>query len=127
MQERYRDIRDLISTPPIWFDEIGVPRYAAFEPRFASNGAAQEVALLRIRCQACRTQFFAAVSSGRHPSLREAAARGFIEYGDPPERCCEQGRTMSTETMDVVEFWDRGPKWRRDTALEWQVMPDSYR
>ena len=34
---------------------------------------------------------------------------------------------MSTETMDVVEFWDRAPKWRRDTSLEWQVMPDSYR
>lgn len=134
----YRDIRDKISDPPMWFDENAVPRYVPFSPRELSNIYAREAALVEIACQNCQTKFKVAFSRcamddvqsqmmGVGPvTLAETIKEKTIHYGDPPNiGCCPAGPTMNSDPLRVLEFWTREElEWVRDYALEIDIADD---
>jgi len=93
MHQSYRDIRDRIAEPPTWFDSDGVPRYGPFDPSMSPNIYADEVALLRIACQACQEQFLVEMHSSWRFNDNNGYSRrvmlsdrgvGNLHYGDPP-------------------------------------------
>lgn len=132
MHHNYADIRDLIPTPPIWFDERAVPRYCSFSPNAVANIYADEVVLVLIACQNCGKRFKVAMSTstteraligfgrtdGKEPmSLAVQIGTGWLHYGDPPNAgCCGAGPTMGCEDLAVLEYWRRNG----DTSLEWE-------
>lgn len=138
MLASYADIRDRIATPPLWFDESGVPRYEPFHPELSANIYADEVALVEIACQACEQTFHVAISStlserlmrqvtqaldGLPASLAERIADKSLGYGDPPNvGCCPAGPTMSSDTIRVLEYWHfpngLGGGWAREASAE---------
>lgn len=135
MNALYEDIKALTDRKPDWYDEAGVPRYAPFEPAMAHDIYCDEIALVRIRCQACLQEFLVAISWGLmqkvqwaesdkpFPTLAEQIAKGGvyqdgIHYGDPPAHGCT-GDSMNCEDLEVVEYWERFGMlkgWRRDFA-----------
>lgn len=116
----YHDITDRLGTP-IWWDEYGVPRYCDFSPLESANIYARQVALVEISCQACGHRFPVCFSSGSEVLIDEDARSvkdGIIDrtlfYGDPPNwECCGSGATMTSETVRVLQCWER------DTRYEW--------
>ena len=87
----YIDITERIAEPPKWWDEHGVPRYAEFSPYLVANIYAEEVVLVEIACQACRSLFPVAFSSqgGAGPredgrSLADNIRSGEIHYAIRP-------------------------------------------
>lgn len=131
MYRPYHDLREKLGEP-LWHDDQGVPRYAAFQPS-ACGVYDQYVALLDVACQACGQSFLVSDSTSdeAHPPkfpTREDA--GDFGYGDAPwhdeGRCA--GITMNTVTRRVVEFWtkDGGPyksDWRRRPQYEFTYDP----
>lgn len=114
MHHHYRDIRDRIAEPPKWWDESAVPRWSDFAPNEGANIYAEEIALLRIRCQNCGHEFDVAMSTCamdrafKRPSLEAMIRDGSIHYGDPPNAgCCPSGPTMNSEPVRVLQFWRR--------------------
>ena len=104
---------------PVWFDEAGVPRYVEFSPKLVTNIGAQEIALLKIRCQDCGRAFMVAKSWSKYDSVllngkigaTPKITDGDFEYGDPPNvKCCSSGYTKSSETISVVELWLKDDK-----------------
>lgn len=71
----------------------------------ANDIYAREVVLLLVSCQGCDAASVVCVSEGvRDPRpLRERPQP--LAYGDPPERCCRMGSSMSSETRQVLEVW----------------------
>lgn len=130
MNPSYADIREKLGEPK-WWDEKAVPRYCDFHPD-AVNVYANEVALVRIACQACGRQFDVAMVSdsmlvafGRR-TLRQQITDRAIHYGDPPNAgCCPAGPTMNCDDLRVLEFWERstGGAWSRDHLVE-ITLPD---
>lgn len=109
MNASYADIIDRIYEPPLWWDENAVPRYSIFTPHEASNIYADEVVLLRIRCQACHREFDVCMSKGHldsgHP-LAYLIRDSSIHYGDPPNiGCCDVGLAMNSEPLQVLQYW----------------------
>jgi hypothetical protein len=107
----YREIVDHFPTPPLWFNEDGVPRWVPFSPRECADIYADEVILMEIACQSCGHRFNVAMSHGRwdwsngdvraHPGWTEPP-----HYGDPPNiDCCPAGATMNSEHIRVIEWW----------------------
>lgn len=132
MNHHYADIRNLIPTPPLWWDENAVPRYCTFTPAETANIYAEQVVLLRVRCQSCGRPFDVCMSWSALDSVRnrvtpldEQIREKSIHYGDPPNvECCLAGATMNSEPDRVLEFWRHVPgKWEhvRDAALEISV------
>jgi hypothetical protein len=131
----YADIRDLISKAPVWFDENAVPRYCEFGPKHVANIYADECVLLRIECQACGQEFDVAMSRdgsgemvaeamGGHamPALSMQIVRKSIGYGDPPRGCCDSGATMTSESVQVLQYWQRvNHEWTRERSCEVSV------
>jgi hypothetical protein len=125
MHYHYNDIRDRISDPPIWWDEVGVPRYCKFGPSETNRIYATEVVYFAIVCQNCEQEFNVALSwhpVNRYPSLRERVELDTLHYGDPPNLgCCPAGPTMNSEPLHVWEFWQKdssGFGWERVPGLE---------
>lgn len=129
MKHHYRDIRDKIATEPLWWDEVGVPRYCVFSPKETNDIYADEVAFLEIACQNCRRRFKVALRAGSRqrregaPSLDSRVRDGSLHYGDPPNiGCCPAGPTMNSVPLRVLEFWvNDGGKWRRQVEFEVEV------
>lgn len=129
MNHHYKDIRDAIPTPPLWWDENAVPRYCAFGPEEGANIYAEEIVLLKIRCQSCGRSFSVCMSSGtmdrarKRATLAEQVADKTIHYGDPPNvDCCPAGPTMNSEPDRVLQFWRRERfESVRDPSLEVSV------
>jgi len=119
----YEDLLSRIVDPPEWWDENAVPRWCPFSPERIANLYARQVCLLLIRCQNCHTPFNVAMSwHPLHPGpmepLSEFAPDGLF-WGDPPNvDCCFSGPTQMSETLRVLEFWQRDPKTR-----EWVRVP----
>lgn len=123
----YRDIIDKCG-PPLWWDECGVPRYCEFGPNEGNDIYAEQIALVRIRCQDCGTEFDVAMSYNlmdkvrfgmEYPTLEDQIKDGSIHYGDPPNNnCCAAGYTMNSEPVKVLQFWDRGMDEKRRPELE---------
>lgn len=129
MHHHYADIRKRIPTPPLWWDENAVPRYDPFDPNEGADIYAQEIILLKIRCQSCGRPFEVAMSWSamdehvrRVPSLEHRINERTIRYGDPPNvECCPAGPTMNSEPDRVLQFWRRKPARQRVPALEIDV------
>lgn len=127
MNQAYKDITDKLG-PPLWWDEVGAPRYEPFRPGLVNCIYAEEAALLLIACQACRTAFevamtqspVKAVATGRFVTLRQQIENRVIHYGDPPNfGCCASGPTMNCDDLQVLQFWRRNRfEWVRDSSLE---------
>lgn len=64
MTPRYADIIDLLG-PPVWYDQLGVPRYAPFEPGLCST-AHHAIALVRVVCTCCGVELDVAHGWARH-------------------------------------------------------------
>jgi hypothetical protein len=145
----YDDIREIAEKAgmqPLWWDTHGVPRYVQHHPDHAADIYANEVVLLRVACQLCKTEQlvqmtwssmntihvrihaeWAALANGAPkpdvglPSLAEDIRTGTIHYGDPPYHevdgeFCHAGCTMNCEDLAVVEYWTKGEA----TRWEWQ-------
>lgn len=63
----YQDILSRIKEKPLWFDENAVPRYCKFSPDTIQIYT-DEVALLKIQCQACNYEFHVAISKTKYHS-----------------------------------------------------------
>jgi hypothetical protein len=115
MRTSYQDIIDLTSTPPLWFDEAGVPRYCSFAPSESANIYAGAVALARINCSSCGQEFTVCISSTQSQELLRSVEAGKVSYGDPPNTgCCPSGATLTSRTVAVTEVWVAERfRWRR--------------
>ena len=121
MKHHYKDITDRIDSPPLWWDENGVPRYCKFDPSECANIYAQQVVFMVIGCQGCGTEFQVCMSSDPFDtSLQSLMQDHRLHYGDPPNYgCCDAGPTMNSEPLKVLEFWKRqGALWTRYAELE---------
>lgn len=120
MHRRYGDILDRINEPPLWFDEVAVPRFEPFAPNRTSNIYATEAVLVRIECQGCRHPFDVAFTSAaashplpnfehedrQNPLLRDYILARQLHYGDPPNiDCCAAGASMNSVPRYVIEYW----------------------
>ncbi|MEO0401846.1 MAG: hypothetical protein AAF214_05675 [Pseudomonadota bacterium] len=119
MHRCYGDILDRIGTPPLWFDEGGVPRFDPFAPDLVDIYA-REAVLVRIECQACRAPFEVAFTNPaaskplpdgtadgrRYPLLRDYIMQRVLHYGDPPNVwCCDAGPSMNSVPRTVLQYW----------------------
>jgi hypothetical protein len=114
---------------PIWWDEVGVPRYCEFGPMETNNIYAYQVALIEIACQDCGKKFKVAMSwhpFDNFPELKKLVMDKSIHYGDPPNiSCCPAGPTMNCYDLRVIEFWEsKDFDWVRMPELE-IMLPDS--
>ncbi len=123
MHHNYNDIRNRISTAPLWWDEVGVPRYCDFGPGEVNLIYATEVVFFAVACQSCGCRFNVALSW--HPvhdchSLSRRVKQNTLHYGDPPNTgCCSSGPTMNSNPLYVLEFWQRGiGDWERVSEFE---------
>ena len=136
MHCEYRDIRDRLGAPQ-WYDECAVPRYCAFHPGQCANIYANEAVLLLLTCQCCGQEYHVAVTDeamtekegGGEPPLHEQIADRSLDFGDPPNACCDAGATMTGEPRRVLEYWARAyegnePVWRRYPEFEIDCTPD---
>ena len=128
MHTDYSDIRDRLGEP-LWWDEVGCPRYCLFSPDHVNSIYAGEVAFLEIACQNCGRRFEVAVVSDSFdqieggPSLRRRVEDNSIHYGDPPNvDCCAAGPCMNCEDLRVLQFW-----YRDYEAIEWRRVSDLER
>ena len=132
MYPKYEDILALAKRAnagePTWWDENGVPRYAAFHPELlgvydryavlaevtcASCGRVMPVALGRPKLEIGPNATLARIDLASLVNLVEA-------WGDPPrhdlrpgERCA--GETMSAGRVQVLQAWEQGDdfEWHR--------------
>ena len=131
MYPKYEDILALAERAgagePLWWDEHGCPRYAAFHPRLL--GVYDQFAVLaEVTCASCGRVM--AVGLGRPKvwlsserlsvmSYDLASVLSIVEaWGDPPrhdKRCA--GETMSVGRVQVLQTWERG------TPFEWRQVP----
>jgi hypothetical protein len=129
MHHPYNDITSRIPEKPKWYDEFAVPRYCEFSPNEVADIYANEVALVHIKCQACRADFFVAFSISMIQRIRgaqtlvEQIRDGSLHYGDPPNSgCCGSGATMNCHDERVLQYWHKGERspfdWQRDPSLE---------
>jgi hypothetical protein len=131
MHPRYDDITSRISEPPRWWFN-GVPRYKHFEPDDLSVSP-EQVALARVACQGCETEFLIGVE--KKPSCQTDALAelysGDLNVGDPPRhdhpdgsRCA--GETMGAVQIEVIEAWERASAfpwgWFRRPDCEGAVL-----
>jgi hypothetical protein len=127
MHQNYYDIRDRIVEKPTWFDEHSVPRYLDFSPDRVANIYADRVALVLISCQQCGHKFKVAFSESDTQRWKENHSKGpkghlytqieylkinietrALSYKDPPNiACCPAGPTMTSLSLEVLEFWER--------------------
>lgn len=131
MRARYSDLLALFAaTPPLWYDENGVPRWAAFQPLLRADVYATELALVRVAC-GCGKEVDLAISS-RAPVLGGATLGAQIRAGRllpieaPALDCCDAGPMRYVEPLRVLQFWRLGEiglpsAWCREGALEREV------
>ena len=125
MKQPYKDITNKLGEP-LWWDKVGVPRYEPFEPSLCNDVYANEAVLLEIACQYCGHHFKVAISRSNQSqidwpgTLAERVQIGSIAYLDPPNwGCCDAGPTMTSNALEVLEFWVRlKSSWLRVPELE---------
>lgn len=134
MRGRYDDITSRIGTPPLWWDENGVPRYEPFDPTLQPNIYADEYVLFLITCQTCGKLYHVG-ASGHSPALADQIRSRSLRYGEPPRGCsknCTEGPFTSSEPRQVLEYWhfprvegnSAARQWTRIRALEVDITPD---
>ena len=136
MHRQYNDIINRIASPPIWWQEAGVPRYDQFDPHISAGVYANEAAFAEIACQVCETTFLVLIETpAADRSIAAKITSQTLEYGDPPNVACACGGSASTSSImiRVVEYWARADQkyvqdgividnrfyqWVRDKSLE---------
>lgn len=122
MNRFYSDIISRIPELPKWFDEHAVPRYEEFTPDQASNIYAIVAVLALIQCQSCKEKFKVCFTYNSYDDLQlsKLIHHNNLFYGDPPNmECCPSGPTMSSDTLQVLEYWSKEDfDWVRDSSLE---------
>jgi hypothetical protein len=126
MRARYPDLIALAPTPPIWWDELGVPRFVAFAPTLRADLYATEIALVRVCCSGCGAMHDVATSCNpaANASVRSLASRaseGRLPTIEAPAfGCCDAGPMRFLEPIRILQFWRLlGPGgWARSVALE---------
>jgi hypothetical protein len=121
----YNYLGDIIDKlgEPIWWDGA-IPRYCEFHPKVLNNIYAQECALILIKCQSCGHKFKVTINwdYAANGIINNIIKNGdIIEYGDPPNiRCCPAGPTETSDTIKILEFWqkNRNLGWERNAELE---------
>ena len=134
MLQGYQDIIKKLGEP-LWWDEVGCPRYEEFKPSLCNDIYISEAALVRIACQSCGHKTLVGMSWSKsscvfsaHPPnpLSDQIKDGYIHYGDPPpHNCC--GDTMNCLDLKVLQFWKKERafhNWERDSSLEIE-LPDA--
>lgn len=123
MHAYYQDIKSRIKDPILWYDCNGVPRYDKFTPELSPNIYAEEVLLVEISCQDCRSKFLVEFNWSMIDRIFDRHAESFttdmrewlkrkpedrhmapLHYGDPPAHGCV-GDTMNCYDLRIVEFW----------------------
>jgi hypothetical protein len=127
----YKDIIEKLGEPK-WFTENGYPRYCEFSPEESSDIYADEVVLLRIACQGCKTQFDVEMTSSfgkrltfkrltqsdKVDTLSDEIGKKEIHYGDPPNiECCPAGPTMNCIDVKILQYW-------RSIDFQWLRYPE---
>jgi hypothetical protein len=133
MNRSYNDIISRISSPPLWWQEGGIPRYEVFDPTTSTGIYTSEVAYAEIACQMTGVRFFVTIEGGTDRQVANSIRKQTLCYGDPPNTPNVSAFTTST-MLRVIQYWYRcheeyvvdgmitdWPKydeWRRDPALE---------
>ena len=127
MKQEYNDIIDKLGKP-LWWDEVGVPRYEKFHPNLLNDIYAKEGCLLLIRCQFCGCKFKVGLSYNtflEKSSLGERINNKTIHYGDPPnyyKGCCQVGSSANSDSIKVIEYWEKENfEWKRNKKFEINV------
>lgn len=121
MKRYFVDLLSRISEAPSWFDSNGTPRYGDFSPDLVPDVYTDEVLLLLIRCQGCLREFRVAIQRERYEPKTLKSRLPHVYYGDPPNvRCCPAGPTMSSESVKVLEYWERS-LWKWIRLQEYEV------
>jgi hypothetical protein len=113
VHESYEDITSKLGTP-LWWDEVGCPRYEPFNVHMLNDIYAKEAVLLEIACQNCAHRFMVAMSRSFFNSatpLHILIRSGTLHYGDPPNYgCCAGGPTMNCDDLRVHQYWRKARK-----------------
>lgn len=114
MKADYSDILTLAKTEPLWYDEVGCPRFVEFHPSLCSNAYAKHAKLLRISCQNCGKQFLACVSTDEE-NRNFSVSFFYNSYKDPPRHSSEDGEscignTMNSNPVSIVVDWSLIPE-----------------
>jgi hypothetical protein len=125
MYRRYEEIREKLGEP-LWHDDQGVPRYIEFHPSLCGVYDTH-VALLNIACQSCGKRFLVAASYNAfigfriQLSLPTSDEAGSFGFGDAPYHGGCAGETMTTDTMEIVQFWfKRTGDWIQLSELQFR-------
>ena len=124
MKPSYTDIEKRIKEKPKWYDKNGVPRYDDFHPDLAPNIYAEQVVLMKVKCQYCGRSFLVELDWGKYSDEDDLKTRiidATINYGDPPHHNCI-GDSMNSIPIKIMEFWDlehnrESPEY---VKLEWK-------
>ena len=125
MWPEYQDIIERAG-PPEWYTSQGVPRYGPFMPGSMSVYA-EYAALCLVRCQSCEEEFRVGFAYDRFMWVmgelkRTERPTGCDDFhmGDPPNHADCAGSTMTSDVVEIVEFWVKGRfcEWSRDPSIE---------
>jgi len=119
----YEDILTRIEEKPRWWDSKGVPRYCEFHPDVCPNLYADEIVLLRVACQNCKTEFDVQYEWDQFSTMLDRPSESLvtIAYGNPPHnKCCMVGPSMQSISLFTIQFWKRNKRqaWVRQPDLE---------
>lgn len=139
MKPRYYDILRVSDTPPLWWDELGVPRFETFEPHIHISRLAYECVLLNLQCQVCRKPYIVSMSNRVVSHLESAIRNRTLDYGTPPRGCftedprthflknenpslkkCNFGASMTPTLSEVIGYWRKNTssqKWVEDISF----------
>jgi hypothetical protein len=123
MNRSYDDVLALTDRKPSFFQAGGFPRWEDFRPGASTDVYARDCAIAEIACQLCDTRFHVLMESTSRDrrTIREEIHDRTLAYRDPPNvGCCSGGPSMTSETVRVLECWERmeGFQWRRDASAE---------
>ncbi len=107
MKQDYNDILKIAGNPIFW-DQVGVPRYEIFRPSLSADIYAYAVLLVEIACQTCNKTFDCVVSFQKLNTGSISLNLGSeIAYGDPPYHNHQAGESQTSIFLSIKEYWDR--------------------
>jgi len=109
MLQPYPDIISKLGTP-LWWDEVGCPRYEKFNPELCNNIYAHTAILLSVACQDCGKIFQVAhtrsllkdATSNLNKKYFYRKEKVFPHYGDPLCDNCLSGPTMNCDDLGIL-------------------------
>ena len=123
MNRHYDDLLTLADRKPSFFQQGGVPRWTAFQAGDSTSPYTVDCAIVEIACQLCDMRFHVLMESGSRDkqTILERIRAKSLWYLDPPNvGCCRGGTSMTSETVRVLEYWERAEtfQWKRNPEAE---------